>query len=121
MSGSKKPDGDDDEASTDEKSSAEHKNGFKNADEALEHFGEAVAQRTVEGELKKDEEKKQQDAKKVREENAAQIAKEKEIREEKEQKKKDDQAIQDELNKKEEARRERLLNKLNSFNTNYDS
>ena len=88
ISNTRKPDGDDDEASTDEKTSSANK-GFKNADEAMEHFGEAIAQRTVEGQMKKYEEKKEEDAKKIREENAAQLAKEKEAREEKEREKKE--------------------------------
>lgn len=61
ISGSKKP------GDTDEASSEEHKTGFNNADDAIEHFGSAIAQRSVEGQIKKAEEKKEEAAKKIRE------------------------------------------------------
>lgn len=77
-------------------SSTEHKGSFKSADEALEHFGQSIAQRTVETQMKKYEEKREEDAKQIRAENAKQEAKEKKIKEEKEKKEKEEQSKRDE-------------------------
>ena len=88
----------DNEQSNEEESgsSTEHKGSFKSADEALEHFGQSIAQRTVETQMKKYEEKREEDAKQIRAENAKQEAKEKKIKEEKEKKEKEEQSKRDE-------------------------
>lgn len=66
ISQTKQPSGDPDAPADDDSSNGEHKTGFKSADEALEHFGQAIAERTVEGQMKKYEEKKEEDAKIIR-------------------------------------------------------
>lgn len=72
------------------------KNGFKNADEALEHFGQSIAQRQLESQIKIDKEKEEQEQKLNSAEKAEKAAQEKKERQEKEKKEKEEKQKRDE-------------------------
>jgi len=80
-----------------ENAQAEHpKNSFKSADEALEHFGQSIAQRQLESQIKMDNEKEEQEEKKRKSEHAEQLAQESKERQEREKQEREEKQRREE-------------------------